>query len=760
VRRGERLALASLTASYAAPPVDAPERVLRQTSQADIEDLMRLIAAIALGSLACGCGGAGAERQAAAPAGGLTIDLLTQIKHPSEAVWSPDSRRVAFVWDMGGVQNLYVVDAQASGPPSPLTSYNDGPISDVSWTQDGRALLFVHAGDLWQVSAAAGEQPKPQWTTPAAENDIVFSPDRTRVVFVRGDDRSVPDWQRGEGDLWVRSLANGSETRLTHNEGVVSSPSWSPDGQHLAFTLTPVRRVSEAPEYSGAKILYTRSERGPSSPAFVSAAGGKVTKLSPSPGWDPTPVWLDGSRLLVQRVGEDNRTRELSVTDTRSGQTKLIYREQDPKFWSLAYVASTLAPSPDGRRVAFVSDRDGWDHLYLASTSGGDPVQITHGEFEVRNPSWSSDGSRIAFDRNVPGKPGVRQLAIVSVKDDASKPAIADVTSGRGTNIAPVWSPDGNKVVYQHTDPHTSAELFVADTASRSEQPKRLTKSMPAGVDVTAFVEPELVKYTAPDGGEVPAYVFIPKGLDRSRKHPAIVWVHGDGINQNYDGWHIERNYAVYYSFHQYLLQRGYIVIAPDYRGSIGYGREWREGVYLDVGGKDSRDASAAADYLKTLSFVDADRIGIWGLSYGGFFTLKALTDRPTTYRCGVDVAGVPDFGMWHVDPGGPWVDARMGTPEQHPALYSQAAPIDRIERLSRPLLVLHGTSDVNVPYVESVRLIDRLLETHKEFEFMVYPGEFHYFQRTHVLRDAWERVDGFFARHLMPQSTTASTRN
>ena len=575
---------------------------------------LRLIAVMALVTLSSACRNAGAERQTAVPAGGLTIDLLTQIKHPSQAVWSPDSHRVAFVWDVGGVQNLYVADAQASAPPSELTSFDDGPISDVSWAEDGRALLFVHAGDLWQVSTEAGRRPKALWTTPAIEHTVIVSPDRTRVAFVRGDEASVTDGQPAEkADLWVRALATGAETPLTHGEGVVSSPSWSPDGQHLAFALTPMRRVSEAPAYSGAKILYTRNAAGPSAPAFVAATGGVVTKLPPSPGWEPAPMWLDASRLLVQRVTDDNRTRELSVTDTRSRRTNVIYREYDPKFWSLAYVASTPVPSPDGRRVAFVSDRDGWDHLYVVSTAGGEPLQITRGEYEVRNPSWSSDGNRIAFDRNLPGKPGVRQVAIVAIKEDAPQPAIVDVTSGRGTNIGALWSPDGQQVVYQHTDPQTSAELFVADTTSRSGQAKRLTHSMPAAIDVTAFVEPELVRYSAPDGGQVPAYVFIPKGLDRSRKHPAIVWVHGDGINQNYDGWHVERNYAVYYSFHQYLLQRGYVVIAPDYRGSIGYGREWREGVYLDVGGKDSRDAAAAADYLKTLPFVDADRIGIGG---------------------------------------------------------------------------------------------------------------------------------------------------
>src|SRR4030095_16944301 len=129
------------------------------------------------------------------------------------------------------------------------------------------------------------------------------------------------------------------------------------------------------------------------------------------------------------------------------------------------------------------------------------------------------------------------------------------------------------------------------------------------------------------------------------------------------------------YSFHQYLLEQGYVVFAPDYRGSIGYGRAWRQGVYMDVGGKDAQDAGMAARYRKTLRYVDADRIGVWGLSYGGFFTLIAMTDQPTLYRAGVDVAGVVDYAMYYDDPyHGGWTASRIGPPEQNPAVDQQAS--------------------------------------------------------------------------------------
>ena len=389
--------------------------------------------------------------------------------------------------------------------------------------------------------------------------------------------------------------------------------------------------------------------------------------------------------------------------------------------------------------------------------AGGTAIQITKGKFEAWRPTWSPDSTRIAFDANEPDHYGDRHLYVATIGGDPARATIAAITSGRGTDIAPQWSPDGTRLVFQHTDPHNSADIWFAD-ATPSAKPARLSDSMPAAMDRSAFVEPEMVSYAGPDGQKVPAWLFVPKGLDRTKKHPAIVWIHGDGVNQGYDGWHVQRNYAVYYSFHQYLIQKGYVVIMPDYRGSIGYGKAWREGVYMDVGGKDAKDAWMVTNYLKTLPYVDMDRVGVWGLSYGGFFTLIAVTDQPKLFRAAVDVAGVADYAMYYEEPDhGGWTASRIGTPEQNPTVYENASPLSHVDRLERPLLVLHGTSDVNVPYLHSVRLIDELLKTGRGdlVSFMTYPGEFHYFTREHVLRDAWHRVEEFFDVNLKARPTS-----
>jgi dipeptidyl aminopeptidase/acylaminoacyl peptidase len=678
--------------------------------------------------------------QPAAPS--LTIEQLIDIKHPSNPVWSPDGQRVVFLWDRAGVSNLYVADVASPSSPAALTSYPSGAPAGAFWSGDSQRVYFSRGGDLWQVETRGGT-PAPVWATPTPEMNISPSPDGANVAFVR---------PAGKGsDLIVRSLVSGKEARVAHDDMSIGGATWSPDGAHLAFSAGAQSiRHEQTPEYSGAKIIYTITERIPGQTYVVASTGGTPVAVGPPGGGGIR--WIDARHVVFDRQSPDFKRRSTYLADISTGAPRLAREDVDEKFWSMTGDAGAASqPSPDGKWITFVSDRDGWDHIYVMPAAGGDAIQITKGQFEAWRPSWSPDSTRIAFDANEPDRPGTRHLGIATLGPDPARAAIATITAGRGTNIAPAWSPDGTRLVYQHTDPQNSADLFVVD-AKAGATPARLSSSMPEGVDHSAFVAPEFVHYPGPDGQQVPGWLYVPKNLDRSRKHPAIVWIHGDGVNQNYDGWHVQRNYAVYSSFHQYLLQQGYVVFMPDYRGSIGYGKAWRQGVYMDVGGKDAKDAWMSANYLKTLGYVDMDRVGVWGLSYGGFFTLIAVTDQPTLFRAGVDVAGVADYAMYYEDPyHGGWTASRIGTPEQHPEVYRNASPISHVDRLERPLLILHGTADVNVPYLHSVRLVDELLAKGKGnlVEFMVYPGEFHYFTRAQVLRDAWNRVDRFFGRHL-----------
>ena len=684
-----------------------------------------------------------AQTKAAHP---LTIEQLIDIKHPSNPVWSPDGKHVAFLWDRADIVNLYVANADGEGAPVALTSFPDDKVANVFWSKDGSAVYFARGGDLWQAAAGGGE-PHAVWTTPTAEFDFSPSPDGGRLAFVRTGDEE----QHGS-DLIVRSFSDGAESKIAHDDESIYGMIWSPDGSQLAYIAgSKTIRHDETPAYSGEKLIFRIFERTSGQLYVVSAAGGKPTAIG-APGEYNGLAWTDSTHLTYDRQSNAYKTRTIYVS-AAGGTPQAIHEDKEDKFWSLPdwEAEAQPKPSPDGKWIAFLTDLDGWDHLYVIPSAGGDPIQITKGHFEAWRPAWSHDGTRIAFDANEPDGPGDRRVGIATIGDDPAHATVTYVTTGQGTNIAPSWSPDDKHLVYQHTDTQNSADLFVI-AAHAGAKPMRLSESMPAGIDHSAFVAPQFVHYPGPDGQSVPGWLFVPKNLDRSKKHPAIIWVHGDGINQNYDGWHVQRNYAVYYSFHQYLLQEGYVIFAPDYRGSIGYGREWRNGVYMDVGGNDAKDAWMGANYLKTLPYVDPDRIGIWGLSYGGFFTLIAMTDQPTLFRAGVDVAGVADYVMYYHDPyQNGWTEGRMGTPEQNPKVYANASPISHIDQLARPLLILHGTSDVNVPFLQSVWLIDEALKKNKGdlIQFMIYPGEFHYFSREHILRDAWNRVDKFFAFHL-----------
>src|SRR5262249_32936056 len=294
----------------------------------------------------------------------LTIEQVIQIKHPSEPMWSPDGKRLAFVWDQGGIENLYLANADGQGAPVALTSFTEGQISHAFWTRDSQTVYCPRGGDLWKVNV--GGQASAIWTTPALEAGIVPSPDGARIAFVRGATITGFGSQSGGSggsDLVVRSLADDSETQVAHDDASIFGITWSPDGASMAYTAgAKVIHHDESPDYSGAKIIYRVSEYVRGQVFAVKLGGGKPVAIG-TPGEFGGLAWLDAGHLVYDRQSHEFKTYSIYVADAANGEARVIDEEKEEKFWSIpdwGIANAQPLPSPDGRWVEFLSDRDGW----------------------------------------------------------------------------------------------------------------------------------------------------------------------------------------------------------------------------------------------------------------------------------------------------------------------------------------------------------------------------------------------------------------
>jgi dipeptidyl-peptidase-4 len=428
-----------------------------------------------------------------------------------------------------------------------------------------------------------------------------------------------------------------------------------------------------------------------------------------------------------------------------TGRTTTVWEDSDPEW-----VSHNIDPSfavtwaPDGRRLAFVSNRGGWRQLMIADLEAGTTRPLTEPGYEVWSAVWSPDGGSIVALTNRDDRSSVRPWVIPldgrAARLLARLPGITEDAVARGRVAEPVWSPDGSRLAFGFSRAGDPFEIVVADPGG-DRAATVLFSAVADGFPAGELATMEAVELRARDGTSIPAVLHRPRA--GGRRHPALVFHYGGWGQMARVGWGL----GVKSRLFQYLVSRGYVVLVVDPRGSEGYGRAHAHGLYRQGGGTQADDLADAARYLRTRRDIDPEAIAIFGHSYGAYLALTAMLRAPDAFDAGVLLAGVFDFG--------PYGDAtyariRFGDIAKAPDVPDlQVRPALHLDRLRAPVLVYHGTNDFNAPISFSEQLIRELLKADREFDYAVYPGEPHDWERGETDRDFLRRTEQFLSRHL-----------
>ena len=387
------------------------------------------------------------------------------------------------------------------------------------------------------------------------------------------------------------------------------------------------------------------------------------------------------------------------------------------------------------REIYFQSEETRFSHLYKLDLNTNQKTPITQGKYEVLDVQLSTDKSTFYLTTNAISPHEQHFYHMPVAGGEAIK-----ITSLPGGNQVEI-SPDERHLAIRYSFSNKPWELYLMDNAPGANMIP-LTESTTEAFNNYDWVAPEIIRFKARDGVEVPARIYRP---DADKKNGAgVVFVHGAGYLQNVHQWW--SSYYREYMFHNLLRDKGYTVIDIDYRASAGYGRDWRTAIYRWMGGHDLNDNVDGARYLVENEGIDPNRLGIYGGSYGGFITLMAMFNAPETFRAGAALRSVTDWA--HYNHG--YTSNILNTPVEDPDAYRKSSPIYFAEGLEGHLVMLHGMVDRNVQFQDVVRLSQRLIELEKEhWELAVFPMEGHGFVEPSSWTDEYRRILELFETQL-----------
>jgi len=628
----------------------------------------------------------------------------------------PDDRRLT---DPKSV----VSGSNPAARPAPIDDlYYTRSVFGAAWSPNGQQIVFTSditgRSNLWKVRASGG------WPIQLTQSDdrqysAVWSPDGKMIVYQQ-DQAGNELW-----DLYAVPSDGGEVVNLTNTPMIrEQDPHWSHDGKTVAFAYKP----KDGTQYDIALLDWSTR---------------KVQKLTneqqPGYSWNVVAWSNDDKTIYASRVNPPFTDADIYRIDVAAGKLENLTSNQG----TIRYLASSL--SPDGGTVLLSSDaKGGYMNIAVLDVASKKITWVTDLKWEAYSGNFSPDGKSFTYIVNEDGLTDA-YLADRSTNraEKVDLPHGLNSFSGNPTEFAP----QSDRVIVSHEASNQPGDLWVYNLNSRHAD--QLTFSAIASLRATPLPPSQIVHYKSFDGKTITALLWVPFNLRRDGSNPALVLPHGGPTGQMVDYWNTDV---------AALTSRGYICIAPNPRGSTGYGLDFQKANFQDLGGGDLKDEVAGVEFLKDTGYVDPKKIGITGGSYGGFMTLMAIGKVPDIWAAAVELYGIINWStmLKSSDPSlNEYLKALLGNPEQNRKIYEDDSPITYIRSEKAPLLVLQGDNDPRVPKEEAQQVVDVLRKQGRVVDVHYYPNEGHGFVKRENQIDAIRRTISWFDQYLMGKNAT-----
>lgn len=655
---------------------------------------------------------------------------------PIPTGFHPNNRTVFFTWNDSSLSRDKTFRVDIDGRNLREAESTESVFRFATYSPDRRRMLFTESGNL-MIANADGTNRRVLAADMGASSNAVWSSKGDKVAF------------NARGNVWIIDVNQPQVQQITHkasNAPNFSIRSWANNDTRIVVSTTDNSQSREVyfPTYLGKFVTPGGSRRGVATVELhlidIESRGIK-TLLSGKISLRGVVVSPSGRYLVIDKSDEFLKEREIASFDLQNDNAYTVLFSDTTEGWIFSSFGDVgFAPTSDV--ISFSSEQQGWNNLYLVNPDGSNLRQVTSGNWETTWFSWLDD-HRILYASNETD-PGERHLHIADLRRNTH----TKLTESPDFRTGFTLSHDKNTVVYRRTSFNQPDDLYAINL-SRPRGEVRLTNTVPDRFKQVQWQMPEYIRFTGRDGETALSMELIkPYNFDSTQKYPVVVFVHGAGSLQNvYKGW--SNNYWREYLFHHFLAREGYVVIEVDFRHSTGYGRKFREDVTNWMGKYELEDIIDGIDYVAKDGYLDINRVGVYGGSYGGFMALYALHLAPDRFHVGAALRAVTNWENYYY--ANPWYTGpRLGHPDTHRENYDRSSPLTFADSLSRPALILHGLIDDNVGFQDAMQYVERLIQSgNEQFDLMVYPSERHSFTSPAAWYDEYRRIFEYFEKYL-----------